>query len=185
MEIVFIRHTEKEETGEDPYLTKRGIVQAGHIAQRLKKEKFEEFYCSNLNRAKQTAGIISEAIGIKPKIKESLNEFESETLKKDKAEWIDEEKGHYYELTSFLKNIAKKPDEKKLILIVAHGITNRIILSHFLGLDLKKLIQFRQAEGGLNSIYWAEKFKNWRLQIWNDNNHLPEGLRYTSFSYSF
>ena len=38
MEMIFIRHTEKEETGEDPYLTKKGIEQAKHLANRLKKE---------------------------------------------------------------------------------------------------------------------------------------------------
>lgn len=185
MEITFIRHTEKEETGEDPYLTKSGIKQARHLANRLKKENFSEFYCSDMNRAKQTAEIVSKTIKIKPKIEKSLNEFKSKMLISNKNEWNREEKGHYHELTSFLKNITRKPDDKKSILIIAHGITNRIILSYFLGLNLKKIIQFRQAEGGFNSIYWAEKFKNWRLKIWNDNNHIPGRLRYNKLSYLF
>ena len=104
-------------------------------------------------------------------------------LIKNKKEWDREEKNHYNELISFLKKVAKKPDDKKSILIIAHGITNRIILSYFLGLNLKKIIQFRQSEGGVNSIYWAEKFKNWRLRGWNDNNHIPERLRYNKFTY--
>ena len=62
MEIIFIRHTEKEEVGEDPYLTKRGIKQAKHLANRLKKEKFSEFYCSDMNRAKQTSEIVSKIL---------------------------------------------------------------------------------------------------------------------------
>ena len=73
MEIIFIRHAEKEETGEDPYLTKKGIKQAKHLAKKLKKEKFKEFYCSDMNRAKQTAKIISKKIRIAPKIEKSLN----------------------------------------------------------------------------------------------------------------
>jgi len=183
MEIVFIRHTEKEETGEDPYLTKKGVMQAKYLAKALKKEKFGELYCSDMNRAKQTAEIISKEIGIKPKIEKPLNEFESEMLIKDKKKWNKEERGHYKKLVSFLKKITKEPNDKKSILIVAHGITNRIILCYFLGLNLKKIIQFRQAEGGVNSIYWAEKFKNWRLKIWNDNNPIPAKLRYNDFSY--
>lgn len=185
MEIIFIRHTEKEETGEDPYLTKKGIRQARYLANRSIKENFDEFYCSNMNRAKQTAEIVSKAIKIKPKIEKSLNEFKSEMLIKNKNKWNREEKRHYHELISFLKNITRKPDDKKFILIIAHGITNRMILSYFLGLNLKKIIQFRQAEGGFNSIYWVEKFKNWRLRIWNDNNHIPDRLRYNKFSYLF
>ena len=44
MELIFIRHAEKEKTGEDPYLTKKGIKQAKHLSKRLKKGKFDEFY---------------------------------------------------------------------------------------------------------------------------------------------
>ena len=104
-------------------------------------------------------------------------------LKDNKNKWNKEEKTHYHKLISFLKNITKKPEDKKSILIIAHGITNRIILSYFLKLNLKKIIPFRQSEGGVNSIYWADKFKNWRLKIWNDNNHIPEKLRYNKLSY--
>ena len=185
MEIIFIRHTEKEEVGEDPYLTNRGIKQARHLANKLKKEYFSEFYCSDMNRAKQTAELVSKTIKVKPRIEKSLNEFKSEMLIKNKDKWNREERSHYNKLISFLKKITKKPDEKESILIIAHGITNRIILSYFLGLNLKKIIQFRQAEGGFNSVYWAAKFKNWRLKIWNDNNHIPDRLKYNKLSYLF
>ena len=183
MEITFIRHAEKEKTGEDPSLTKKGIKQAKYLAKRLKKEKFDEFYCSDLSRAKQTAEIVLKQIKIKPKVEKSLNEFKSEILIKTKDKWDKEEKKHYDKLIFFLKNITKNPDDKKSILIIAHGIINRIILSYFFGLNLKKTMPFRQAEGGFNLIYWVEKFKNWRLKVWNDNNHIPKKLRYNEFSY--
>lgn len=177
MEIIFIRHAEKDKTGEDPYLTKRGVKQSKYLAKKLKKDKFNEFYCSDMNRAKQTAKIISKKIRIAPKIEKSLNEFESEMITKNKNKWNKEEKKHYNKLISFLKKITKNPDEDKLVLIISHGLTNRIILSYFMNLNLKRTIQFRQGEGGVNSIYWIEKFKNWRLKIWNDNNHIPKRLR--------
>ena len=60
MEVIFIRHTEKNETGEDPYLTKKGVKQAKRLSKKFKKEKFDEFYCSDMKRAKQTAEIIAE-----------------------------------------------------------------------------------------------------------------------------
>ena len=177
MEITFIRHAEKEELGEDPYLTKKGVKQAKHLAKRLKKEKFDELYCSNLNRTKQTADIISRIIGIKPQREESLKEFKAETIKKEKDGWDREEKNHYSSLINFLKKIAEDPDENKSILIIAHGITNKIILSHFLNLNLGNIIHFTQRETGVNSIYWMDKFKNWRLRIWNDDHHIPLKLK--------
>ena len=175
MEIIFIRHAE---AGEDFYLTKNGIKQAEYLAKRLKDKKFDEFYCSDMKRAKQTSLIVSKKIRKKPKIEKSLNEFETEILKKNKRNWNKEQKSHYNNLISFLKKISKKTNYKKRVLIIAHGLTNRIILSYFLDLNIKKLIQFRQRETAINSIYWVEKFKNWRLKYWNDNNHVPKKLRH-------
>lgn len=176
MEITFVRHAQKEEIGEDPSLTKKGIKQANALAKRIKKEEFNEFYCSELTRAKQTAEIVSKHINIKPQIESSLNEFKSETIKKPKNKWNKEERSHYNKLVSFLKKITKSSNKKKTILIIAHGITNRIILSHFLSLNLRNMIQFTQKEAGVNSLYWNEKFKNWRLRFWNDNHHVSERL---------
>ncbi len=182
MEITFIRHAEKEELGEDPFLTKKGIKQAKYLARKLKKEQFDEFYSSDLNRSKQTADIVSRKIKLNPKIEKSLNEFKSEMIKKDEKEWTREEKKHYSQMISFLKKMTKNPDEDKSILIIAHGITNRIILSYFFGLEIKKLVPFIQSESGLNSIYWVKKFKNWRLKTWNDNHHIPRRLRPNKFN---
>ncbi|MEX0920254.1 MAG: histidine phosphatase family protein [Candidatus Pacearchaeota archaeon] len=178
MEIIFIRHADKEGMGENPSLTKKGIKQAKYLAKRLRKfKKFDEFYCSNLDRAKRTAEIVSKKIRVRPRVKESLNEFETEIFHERKPKWGKKEKRHYEELISFLKKISKNPDDKKRVLIICHGLTNRIILSYFLELDLDKTIRFRQRETGINSIYWVDKFENWRLKYWNDNNHIPERFR--------
>jgi probable phosphoglycerate mutase len=183
MEIIFIRHSEKELVGEDPPLTKRGVQQAKFLSKRLKREKIREFYCSNLNRAKQTAMIVSEKIRIKPQVEIALNEFASDFLIKSKNKWNKEEKEHYIKLISFLKKLTDDKNENKVVLIIAHGVTNRIILSYLLDLNFKNLIRFRQSETGLNSVYWADKFKNWRLKIWNDNSHIPIKLRYNESTY--
>jgi len=183
MEIIFIRHPEKNETENNPYLTEKGVKQATYLANRLKNTKFNEFYCSDMNRTKQTAKIVSEQIKIKPKIEKSLNEFTSSVLLKNKSKLTKNEKKHFNDLTIFLEKISKKMKSEKAILIIAHGITNRIILSHFLDINLKNLIRFRQSECGMNSIYWVEKFKNWRLKSWNDNNHIPLKIQYNKLSY--
>lgn len=176
MEIIFVRHAEKENTGEDPYLTENGIHQANHLAEMLKGEPINEFYCSTLNRAKQTSEILSKAIGVKPIVEDSLKEFESEILRKNRKSWNAQEKSHYTSLIRFLKKISLGKNENKTILIVAHGVTNRIILTYFLKLNIRKIIAFRQSEAGANCVYWADKFKNWRLKYWNNNSHVPPEL---------
>ena len=184
MEIIFVRHAEKGELGEDPSLTNKGKKQAKHLAKELSKfKKFGEFCCSDLDRAKQTAKIVSRKIKVKPKIEKSLNEFKSKILKENKNRWDNKEKAHYKNLILFLKRITKNPNDKKKILIIAHGITNRIILSYFLKLNMKRLIQFRTRETAINSVYWVDKFKNWRLKYWGDNSHLPKKLRQSEGSY--
>jgi broad specificity phosphatase PhoE len=180
MEIIFIRHAEKQEA-EDPFLTKKGIKQAKYLAKRLKKVPFDEFYSSGLNRTKQTSAIISKKIKLKPKIEKSLNEFRSECIKSDKNKWTKQEKKQYAELISFLNKITQNKNEKKKTLIIAHGVTNRIILSHFFNLDMTKLMQFSQSETAINIISWNKKFNNWKLRLWNDNSHIPNKLRHTSY----
>ena len=87
MKIIFVRHAEKETEGENPNLTKKGINQAKWVSRRLQKIKINKFYSSDLNRAKQTAEIISKKIKLKPIIEESLNEFEGKIFKNDKSKW--------------------------------------------------------------------------------------------------
>jgi len=184
MEIIFVRHAEKGKLGEDSSLTNKGKKQAEYLTKGLSKfKKFDEFYCSDLDRAKQTAKIVSKKIKVRPKIEKSLNEFKSEILKENKSSWDNKKKVHYKNLILFLKRITKNPNDKKKILIIAHGITNRIILSFFLKLNMKRLIQFRTSETAINSIYWADKFKNWRLKYWGNDSYLPKKLRQSEGSY--
>jgi len=177
MKIYLVRHAEKESEGENPNLTRKGIKQAKLLAKRLKELKVDEFYCSDLNRAKQTSEIISKWLKLKPKIKSSLNEFESSDIKKDKSKWNKEERKRLVKLISLLKKITEKPEQESNILIVAHGITNRIIISSLLKISMKRTIVFRQNESCINFLNWSEKFKNWQLEKMNDNSHIPRRLR--------
>lgn len=177
MKLYLVRHAEKESEGENPDLTKKGIKQAKYLTRKLKKIKFDEFYCSGLNRAKQTSEIISKSIKIKPKIEPSLNEYESSDIKKDEKNWTRDEKSRKKRLYSFIDKITKKPNVDKNILIISHGITNRIIMAHLLDLPLKRMIIFRQNETGINRLSWSEKFKNWQLEKMNDYSHIPGKLK--------
>lgn len=61
MRLVIARHGETEENKNDicqgqmhGKLTRKGITQAKKLARRLKNERFDAVYCSDLNRAKDT-----------------------------------------------------------------------------------------------------------------------------------
>lgn len=58
MEIVFVRHGEKLIGEGDLGLSEVGVAQAKNLAERLGKVNFDEFYSSNLNRAKETAKFV-------------------------------------------------------------------------------------------------------------------------------
>jgi len=176
MEIVFIRHGEKIKEEGDLGLSENGITQAKNLAKRLGKEKFDEIYSSNLNRAKETAKFVSGRIGLKPIVEESLNEFESNLLKINENDWDDKSSAHHNNLKNFLSRFTNRADEEKRVLIIAHGITNRLILAIMLELELKNLIRFRLLETGISEIYWMPKFGNWRLKYWNDVSHQPKEL---------
>ena len=178
MEITFIRHGEKEFRKVDSFLTKKGLKQAKYLARKLKGEKFDEFYCSDMHRAKQTAEVISKKIRIKPKIVKTLNEFYLlGKMRENKSKWPKEEQVHYKALISFLDKITKRLNSKKSILIVAHGITNRLILSYLTKIDIIKIFPFTQKETGINVLSWSRKFKNWRVVSWNSHHHLPRRFR--------
>ena len=177
MKIYLVRHAEKESEGENPNLTKKGIKQATVLAKRLNKIKFAEFYCSDLNRAKQTAKIVLKVIQLKPKIELSLNEFESSDIKKDLSKWDKEERKRLKNLIYFLNKITRKPEKEENVLIICHGITNRIILSYLLKIQMKKVIVFFQHETCINKLDWSEKFGNWRLKKMNDHSHLSKKLK--------
>jgi broad specificity phosphatase PhoE len=177
MKLLIIRHAEKIKDEHGSSLTKKGFKQAKYLAKTLKKIKIDEFYCSELKRARETAEIVSKKIKLKPKIEESLNEYRFRDLKVNFKGAPKEYKDRLPRLKKFIEKITKNPDKKRTILIIAHGITNRIIFSNLFNLEPKRLIGFMQKETGITEIEWNEKHKNWRLWFWSNNSHLPNKLK--------
>jgi broad specificity phosphatase PhoE len=176
MRIIFVRHgktTEKESN----WLIRRGRMQAKELAKKLKRFKIDKIYASDLARAKQTAKIVSNELKLPVTLISSLREHRGRILKENKKYWNKEERKQFNELKSFLKEISKKPNKDETILLIDHGNTNRLIISHFLKMSTKKLLFFRQKNSCINMIYWTDKFKNWRLEIMNDYSHLSEKLK--------
>lgn len=176
MEIVFIRHAEKDLESKEESLSKKGVIQANNLAKKLSKDKFDEFYCSDKNRTKETSLIVAKKIGIKPTIEPILNEFEIDIFKKEFMDLDNDSKNRFKSLKNFLDSLTKRANTKKRVLIIAHGNTNRLILGILLEISLKNLIRFQQLETAINEVYWNEYFKNWRMKYWNDTHHQPRDL---------
>ena len=177
MIIYLVRHAEKVEDKKESSLTKKGFRQRKYLAKHFKRIKISEFYSSELKRARQTSETVSKKIKINPKIEESLNEYKIEDLRTNFKNAEKEEKDRLSRLRKFTDKITKNRNNPKTILIISHGVTNRLIFSHLFNIDMKKLIGFMQKETGINKFEWDEKHKNWRLKMWNNSSHLPKRLK--------
>lgn len=175
--MILVRHGRTSERGGNDWLIKGGRKQVSFLAKRLKKFKIDKIYSSDLARATQTSKIISKELKLPIEITSDLREYPVNILKKNKKNWVKEEIEQFKKLKSFLKKISKKPEKKEKILLISHGITNRLIISYFLNVSYKKMLFFRQKNTCMNIIYWSDYSKNWRLETMNDYSHLPLDLK--------
>jgi broad specificity phosphatase PhoE len=182
MKIILVRHGECESNLEiksknrDSDLTQRGKKQIEYLANRLKDYKISEIYSSNLIRSKESAKIISKKI--KVPVKGSFPELDEYSTNHVKKKLITLFSLRLKKLKRLLKKISKNKDEDKIVLIVAHGVTNRIIMAYFLKLPISKhLMRFSQDNACINFLSWNKKHKNWNAWFVNDFSHVPTHLR--------
>ncbi len=180
MKIIFVRHGESKHNARltdetDVGLTRMGKKQAELLGRKLKKQNISTIYTSNLLRAKETGEIISKIIKVPVKSTfEELDEYTSNYLRSRLKLLFNKRLKKFKRL---LERISKNKEKNKTILIVAHGITNRIIMGYFVQLPLRKqLLRFRQHNTCINSISWNKKFNNWNLDCMGDIAHLPRKL---------
>ncbi len=179
MKIILVRHGESEYNAKttehhNSPLTKKGVIQAKHLGKRLKKEgiNIDEIYTSTLIRSKQTAEIISgiTKIPIKKSFEE-LNEYRSSYITSGLIRLTSQ---RLKALKNILNELLKNKSKEKIILIVAHGRTNRIIIAHLLQIPMgRHLHRLVQHNTGLSVLSWNETYKNWTLESLNDLAHIP------------
>ena len=183
MKIILVRHGESEANARkisqsenqdwsDTPLTKTGVQQVKLLGRKLKGQKINYIYSSNLKRARQIAEIISKIINVS--IRDELGELQEYKGKILKSRIKVLLNFRLKKLKKLLDKVSKDRHDNKTILIVAHGITNRIVLGYFLDIPLKKqLLFFQQHNSCLNLIRWDEEYENWQLVAMNDISHLP------------
>lgn len=196
MKLIITRHGETEENvrgviqGHLPgKLTKLGKEQAKKLAQRLKNEKIDAIFSSDLARASDTAKEIAKFHQDVPihfveelrerncgelqgKIKKKLPNWkkiktDEEFLKRMNAEGMDD---LLKRTKDFLEHISKNFN-KKTILLVAHGGTNRAMLKHLLEKPIEDVWEKRPHQTSV-TIFEFDKDKKPKLVLMNCIKHL-------------
>ncbi len=148
-------------------LTKKGEKQIREVGQKLKREKIDLIFSSDLLRTRQTAEIIGKKLGIKPKLDKKLREINVGVLNgkpiKEIGKFWDKEKKllplEYYSkrfqialpkgetyiavekrMSKFIKEINEKYQGKN-ILIVSHQRPFTLLEKVIYDYDLKKFVE--------------------------------------------
>ena len=129
--IILVRHGEsmanakkmsqgKQDEWIDTHLSEKGIEEAEKVALRLKKEKIDVIYSSDLKRAKETAETINKFHNVKIKFDDRLRDILNDELLED-----------------FIKKCADSfkeiENEDKNVLVVAHGSSVLTLLAILVG----------------------------------------------------
>jgi len=193
MRLIIVRHGETEENkkgiiqGHLPgHLSEFGKEQARKLAERLKQEKFDYIFSSDLDRARHTAEEIAKFHPKVPfEIKEDLREKNWGDLqgkrKEDLGNWnelkVDENKlrklnvesieGLQARSSNFLKNILTK--RGKTILLVSHERLIKSILSNILN---KPLNEIEDRKNASVTIFELDENGKLTMKIHNCTKHL-------------
>jgi len=201
-QIILIRHGETEwnlsgrwQGHADSPLSPRGVSQATALGERMKKEDFNFFYSSDLERAQHTARLVGGPSGWTPTLMESLRERDLGVLEglttdemlvtKPEVYQSFREDGTDYQVpggesfrqfynrcSQALEDIANKHPGKK-IGVVTHGGVLGAIFRYVLQIPLEAERNFVLLNCSINRL---EKTNGgWNLVSWGDIAHL-DGL---------
>jgi broad specificity phosphatase PhoE len=182
----------------DVELTEKGKRQAMAIAQRLKMSNIAKVYSSDLKRATATAKMIAEVCGAELVIERRLREINYgdweglsyEAIENSCEEWKQMLRTRKEDATKFkppngeaflefAKRVTNAFDEiatahrGENVAIVAHKMTNRVILCHALGISPALWFTIAQEEACVNEILTDDSF-GYVVECVNDLCHLTE-----------
>ncbi|AET66944.1 alpha-ribazole phosphatase [Desulfosporosinus orientis DSM 765] len=193
--IFLLRHGDIGQCKEKRYISQSdnplsalGVKQASLLKEFFSRVPLGSIYCSDLDRSRQTAGIIAAAHPIHPIALEELREinmgdWEGKTFSEISAKYPKafQERGENIAgyspprgesfsdcgrrvIPAFerLSESAERP-----ILIVGHAGVNRVILCYVLGIPLDNLFRLEQSYGCINLI--CKEGSQYRLKSFNDN----------------
>ena len=199
-QFFLVRHGESQWNAEnrlcgrtDVPLSEGGRRQARGLAERLKPIPFEAFYCSPLQRAFETARLISESVGLPPAPERRLVELDygqwegrtlTEIAKSDPETfraWDADpaqiappggESGleAQQRVMSFLNILAARHPQGH-VLVVFHKTVCRLVICHVLGMAPSEYRRKLILNNAALSIIQPQPF-GWQLITFNDTSHL-------------
>jgi alpha-ribazole phosphatase len=204
VDLYLVRHGETESNRERKYtgwtespLSEQGILQAERAAQYLADKNIDALYCSDLDRALQTARIIGSASGLQPRVTSKLREihfgrWEGMTFNEIQASWGDRinhwlddpfrrsaPEGETLEkvcrrMQTFLDTVSRSYPDGNRVVAVSHGGSIRALLSHVMGLDPKKFWDLKIDNASVSLVKF-DGFQH-KLIYYNKTAHLtPDG----------
>lgn len=187
MRLIIVRHGETEENkkgiiqGHLPgRLTELGIMQAKKLALKLKEEKIDAIYSSDLARASDTAKEIAK---FHPNAKlffvSELREKNQGSLSGKLIKEIDwsklrdgEKKEAMFERAKIILEKTYKDYKGKTVLFVAHGGIIRVLMSLLLNKSLEEIKKMDDYGNAAISIFIVKKNENHEVILINSKDHL-------------
>lgn len=197
--VVLLRHGQTEWNVEGRYqghlessLTPAGLAQAAALARRAAGQALEAVYASDLRRARQTAAVIAEALGLPVQVDPGLRErhlgiFQGLLKDETKARYPEEYRRYkaggpdhvvpggesmrqcqQRTLAALGRIVARHPGGG--ILVVSHGGVLGALFRHTLGIPLEAPRRFEPGNGSWNVFRHEEG--EWHLETWGDVTHL-------------
>lgn len=198
--IVLIRHGETEwnrlerfQGRADVPLNQEGLEQAERLAQRLKEVPLTKIYTSSLMRARKTAEIVNDYHGVEVVPQEGLTEvdhghwtgmFKSQVMERDGERyktWLTRPDTLVMPEGESLADVCRRSvraieeiienNRGETVLVCSHDAVNKVLLCHFLGLELCSFWKFKQGNGCINIIDVLDR-NNFMIMLVNDTCHL-------------
>ncbi|MBM7614094.1 histidine phosphatase family protein [Alkaliphilus hydrothermalis] len=183
--IYLVRHGEtnwniqgRTQGWQDSSLTNEGLRQASLVAERLKWEKIDVVFSSNLKRAKSTAHIIADELNVPCHLTEGLKEmgfglWEGLTVEEIRQQFPNElDQWHTTPHTAmipeaedliaaqkrmvyFFEEVIQREEEN--ILLVSHGTSIKLLLMFFLGMSMADFYKLKQDNCAINLIEFRQR----------------------------
>jgi broad specificity phosphatase PhoE len=148
--LLFVRHGETDWNAEgrlqgqtDRPLSDYGRRQAQQLAGGLESEEIEAIYSSDLARARETAEIVGERLGLTVELDPDLREKDWGTwegltaLERDRVEFVGEStEEHQERMLRALRRISERHPGERRVLVVTHGGSMRRVQTAAMGMAL-------------------------------------------------
>jgi broad specificity phosphatase PhoE len=148
--LLLVRHGETDWNADgrlqgqtDRQLSDFGRSQARRLAEELENENLEAIYSSDLSRARETAEIVAERLGLPVSLDPDLREKDWGTwegltaAERDLVEFVGEStEAHRDRILGALRRIAERHSGQERILVVTHGGSMRRVQTAALGMAL-------------------------------------------------